>query len=192
MKRNSYCRGLALVLLPFWAGCAPAVIGGGAAGGYKAATDERTLGSMMDDGAITARVNAAMVNDPEVKARQIDVDTLQGVVTLTGTVESEAVAKRAAEIARATEGVREVRSYLQVGSKTFGQAMDDKVTGARIKSDLISEPGIRSMNIDVDVEKGVVTLTGIVENAAQKDKILKIARGDFGVVKVVDNLRVAH
>jgi hyperosmotically inducible periplasmic protein len=181
---------LVCCLLP--AGCAPLLLGGGAAGGYKTATDERTIGSMVDDGVITSRVKTALTRDAEVKARQIDVDTLQGVVTLSGVVESEEVSQQATAIAGATEGVREVRNNLQVGTKSLGQSMDDKLIGSKIKARLVGEPGIRSLNIDVDVHNGVVTLTGIVDNAASKAKALEIAGAASGARRVVDNLRVAR
>lgn len=46
------------------------------------------------------------------------------------------------------------------------------------------------MNIDVDVNRGVVTLTGIVKGNAQKSKVMAIARTTSGAVRVVDNLTV--
>jgi hyperosmotically inducible protein len=171
-------------------GCAPALIGGGAAGGYKAATDPRSVGTMMDDATITGKVKTKMIEDSEVKARNIDVDTLNGEVTLTGMVASAQEQSRAMELARSVPGVKSVKNNLQIDTKTWGEALDDKVIGSKIKAKLIEEPGIRSLNIDVDVDKGVVTLTGIVENPEQKKKAADIARGTSGAVRVVDNLKV--
>jgi hyperosmotically inducible protein len=173
-------------------GCGPAIIAGGATGGYKTATDERTVGRVLDDATITTKINAELVKDPVAKARRIDVDTLDGVVTLTGVVETSEEAKRAGEIAMRVAGVKKVKNNLQIGSKTWGQALDDKVIGSKIKAKLVSEPGIRSLNIDVDVNKGVVTLTGIVKFKYQKDRAIEIARTTSGTVSVVDNIRVKN
>jgi len=52
------------------------------------------------------------------------------------------------------------------------------------------EPEIRLLNIDVDVHKGVVTLTGVVESRDQKKRALEIARTTEDAVRVVDNLHV--
>lgn len=180
----------ALFFLLMATGCAPALIAGGAAGGYKAATDERSLGRMWDDAAITTRVNTGLIKDPVVKSRKIDVDTLEGVVLLTGVVETAAESKRAFKIARKVPGVRKVKNQLQIGSKSLGQSVDDHVIGGRIKAKLFIEPGIRSLNIDVDVVKGVVYLTGLVEHQKQKKRALEIARSTEGTVRVVDNLDV--
>jgi hyperosmotically inducible protein len=57
-----------------------------------------------------------MALDDLVKASAIDVDTSNGVVTLSGTVATEAERQRAVHLARETEGVRSVQDRLRVGS----------------------------------------------------------------------------
>jgi len=173
-------------------GCAPAVIGGGATGAYKVGTDERTAGTMVDDSTVSSKVKIDLISAPEVKARHIDVDVLNGVVTLTGLVGSRAEIKRAEEIALAVEGVKGVTNYLAIGSKSMGQTIDDKLIVGVINKNLIAEPNMKSLNIDVDANNGVVVLTGIVSNAALKNRALEIAGDTAGVVKVIDNLKVAN
>jgi hyperosmotically inducible protein len=181
-----------LILLATLAGCAPAVVGAGAAGGYKVATDERGVGRVWDDATITAKVKNALGESHEVRARNIDVDTVEGAVILTGIVESQEEARKAVDITKGVPGVKEVKNNLQVGSRSLGQAFDDKVIGSKVKAKLIKEPGIRSLNIDVDVNKGVVTLTGVVGYQHQKDRVMEIARTTSGVIEVVDNIKLTH
>ena len=66
------------------------------------------------DGALTAKIKSKMALDDSVKARAIDVDTVDGVVRLTGTVESSHERERALLLARETNGVREVKDGLIV------------------------------------------------------------------------------
>lgn len=172
------------------AGCGAAVVGGGATGAYKVATDERTAGRLWDDSAISSSVKTALVKDPVVKARKIDVDVYEGEVILTGVVANSNEAGRAVEIAAKVDGVRSVKNNLQIGSKTIGQSIDDKLILSKIKTKLIAEPGIRSLNIDVDVNNGVVTLSGIVYYDFQKNKAIDIARTVAGVKKVKSYLIV--
>lgn len=169
-------------------GCTPLVVGGGAAGGYKVATDERTAGRMMDDSTITGNVKAEMVKAKDVKARNIDVDTIDGIVFLSGMVDTEGESSRAAEIAKSISGVTRVKNDLQVGTRTVGEALDDKVLGSKIKTKLIGEPGVRSLNIDIDVYQGVVILIGTAENIEQRDKVVGIAKSAPGTKKVIDNI----
>ena len=78
------------------------------------ADEERTVGQMTDDSAISAKINARYMKDSRVSAMDIDVDTYNGVVTLKGNVPSYESKKRAISIAKRVEGVREVRSELNV------------------------------------------------------------------------------
>jgi len=66
------------------------------------------------DTSITAAIKAKMAADEHVKASNIDVDTKDGIVTLSGTVSSKAEADRAVAIAKEAEGVKSVTSHLVV------------------------------------------------------------------------------
>ena len=70
--------------------------------------------SNLNDFTITARVRAALLNQPDTSRASIDVETIRGVVTLSGSVESVLVEGRALTVAREVDGVREVRSRLRV------------------------------------------------------------------------------
>jgi len=171
-------------------GCAPLILGGGAAAGYKMGSDERTPGTLLDDSTLVAKINVQFFNDPVIRARQIDVDSVQGNVILSGMVETEYEAERAVEIANSVVGVKKVDNNLQIGSRTFMELMTDKQLGIKVKTKLVQEPSVRSLNIDVDVYRGVVTLTGLVESAGTKDTIIELARTTPGAVKIVDNISV--
>lgn len=69
------------------------------------------------DGAITARVHDRLTNDPEVKSRNIDVDTQDAVVTLSGIVENERAREEAVRLAADTEGVARVVDELSVDAQ---------------------------------------------------------------------------
>lgn len=75
----------------------------------------REAGAMISDGAITAKVKAALIADPTVDASRIDVDTHAAVVTLSGQLTDAAQTERAVQIARGVEGVKAVESRLQLG-----------------------------------------------------------------------------
>lgn len=74
----------------------------------------RTVGVALDDTAISARVKAALAGDPDVKARDVQVETYRGTVQLSGFVDSPENIRRAAELARRVDGVREVKNDLLV------------------------------------------------------------------------------
>ena len=160
----------------------------GCAGSQK--TGENPVTGVVDDSTITSRVNHEMIKDDVVKARQIDVDTVGGHVTLTGVVATREESNRAVQIARNVPAVKSVTNNIQIGERSFGDVWTDNVISNKIKAKLIAEPEVRSLNIDVDVYLGVVTLTGIVSTKYQKDRAVQISRSTDGTVKVIDNLKV--
>ena len=68
----------------------------------------------IEDGVVTAKVKAALVQDPITKAHHINVETFKGQVQLSGFVESDAARTRALQVARDIEGVRKVTDAMQV------------------------------------------------------------------------------
>jgi len=171
-------------------GCAPLVIGGAVAGGYKVAREERSVGKIIDDANITATIKTELMHDPIVNAGKIDVDTIEGNVTLTGTLDDQKQITRAVEIAKSIEGVKSVKNNLSVGSKSIGRSVDDKLLGGKIRANLINEPGVPSTSIDIDVQNGKATLTGIVGDKKTKEKIIKIAQETVGIYNVIDNIKI--
>jgi len=77
-------------------------------------TAERSVGEVVDDGVITAKVKAALIDNPTTKARQINVDTRNGVVQLQGFVDSNEEKMQAGQVARSVSGVQSVRNDLEI------------------------------------------------------------------------------
>jgi osmotically-inducible protein OsmY len=74
----------------------------------------KTVGETIDDATITTRVKTALLNDPVVGGMRIDVDTFKGVVTLSGRVKSQNELNTAIALARKIDGVKDVKSTLQI------------------------------------------------------------------------------
>jgi hyperosmotically inducible protein len=83
----------------------------------KAAAAADRTGVVVTDAAITSAVKAKLLADTTVGGLKIDVDTNDGVVTLTGDVASKAEANEAVRLARGTEGVRSVTNKLRVTTR---------------------------------------------------------------------------
>jgi len=71
--------------------------------------------SQMSDASITTSVKAKMIGDSDVKARNIDVNTEEGIVYLMGRVSTAAEKAEAERLARTCDGVRDVVNHLEVG-----------------------------------------------------------------------------
>ncbi len=73
-----------------------------------------TAGQYVDDTSVTSRVKSAIIQDPELKARQIHVETFQGIVQLSGFIDSSKEKMRAEALALNTKGVQSVKNNLIV------------------------------------------------------------------------------
>jgi hypothetical protein len=84
-----------------------------------AGTATRTsTGEYIDDTATTAKVKAAFVKDPLVKALDVNVDTFRGTVQLSGFVDNAEQKARAEEVARTVQGVTTVKNNLALKAST--------------------------------------------------------------------------
>jgi hypothetical protein len=69
-------------------------------------------------------------------------------------------------------------------------AVDDSAITAKVKAALLAEPGLKSLQINVDTKNAAVTLSGAVDSDASKEKAKQVAAGVSGVNSVVDQLTV--
>lgn len=183
-----------------------------------------TVACAQSDPGITTAVKSKMAADDTVKSYRIDVDTKDRVVTLSGAVDTPQARERAIEIARGTDGVRDVVDRLTVtpgATPTTGvddplqdkareaaregqqkaregaerakdamPAMDDATITGKVKTKFLGDTNVPGLKIDVDTKAGVVTLTGTVQTAAEKQRAVELAKETDGVKSVVDRIKV--
>jgi len=77
------------------------------------ATQEST-GEYVSDSWITTKVKAALVEDPQVKATEVNVETFKGAVQLSGFVSSSAAMHQAVRVTRGIKGVTSVKNEMRV------------------------------------------------------------------------------
>ncbi|MFZ3017326.1 MAG: BON domain-containing protein [Gallionella sp.] len=82
--------------------------------GEQVAKTGANLGEAVDDAEITAKVKAAIFAEPGLKTLQISVDTVNGVVTLSGSVDSQSKSDMAKALAAAVDGVTKVENRLEL------------------------------------------------------------------------------
>jgi hyperosmotically inducible protein len=185
-----------------------------AAADVKAAASR--AGEKLADSWLTTKVQAQYFADDDIKSRYINVSSLDGTVTLKGFVESEDVRQQALQIARNTDGVRQINDQLLIGQpparfetapvattgadatevtpqpEAGGAAapLTDAMIASRIQSQYFLDSMVKARAIDVASANGVVTLRGQVASDAERAQALRIARTTEGVQRVEDSLTV--
>jgi osmotically-inducible protein OsmY len=141
------------------------------------------------DATINTTVKNKLAADPTTSGARINVDTSNGVVTLSGTVPTPAEKSEAERIARTTQGVTQVANNITVEQGESGAkgGLNDATILTTIKSQLLTN-GITGTN--VDVKNGEVTITGVVDNAQDRARAEEIARHASGVKSVNNQLTI--
>lgn len=169
------------------AACAAIVLGLGACSSTQSASTQ------IDDATITGAVKAKLTADPEINAFNIDVDTDEGVVRLSGRVEKALARAEAERLARTTSGVRRVINDIDVGRTTAGERLSSAGLAAKVKAKIAADPELNPFNIDVDGgADGVITLSGRVATRAARAEAERLARNTEGVEDVRNLLKVGE
>lgn len=161
--------------------------------------ESETLAAALDDTGITAQVKGRLASDARTQPADIAVETNNGVVTLTGTAPSAAARNAAEDLARMVPEVRSVDNRInaphpvddmadsaQAAAAQAGASVDDAWITTKVKSALLADPQTEGLEIDVDTEQGVVTLSGEIDSAAEQKQAVEIASGIDGVQAVDD------
>lgn len=175
----------------------------------------------IQDAWIKGKLEGVYLFNEHLSPFSIDTSVDNGVVRLTGEVESEIDKELAGEIAKGIDGVREVDNRLQVdaGGATgqeraavvrdrnadrngvrereaqsenkFARWVGDATITAVIKSKLLANDNVSGMNIGVDTQGSRVTLSGEVESEEARQLAEEIAENTEDVEEVENNLKVA-
>ena len=93
-----------------------------------------------------------------------------------------------------TERAREIGATVgertAVAAHDARRALTDGQVTAKIKAKMALDDSIKALDVNVDTNGSTVTVSGVVDSAAQRDRVLRLARETAGVTAVVDRLRV--
>lgn len=144
------------------------------------------LGELTDEDIETA-VSLAFTFDPRVYSFEPNVSVDDGLVTLTGTVDSVAARRAAAQTAMDTVGVWRVRNYLTVEPP---EVVLDGELEEHVESALTWNPIVERHEIDVETTGGAVYLYGEVDSEFERSEASRVAGNIAGVIDVENYLRV--
>lgn len=161
-----------------------------------------TLTAALDDTAITAKVKTRLASDARTENAKIEVETNNGVVTLTGTAPSGDAKSAAEDLARNVETVRGVDNKIdaptamstlekkvETAADATGEAVTDTVITTKVKAAFADSNAVNASDIEVNTEGGYVTLEGTVTSMDARSEAVKLASNIDGV-KGVDGDRL--
>jgi osmotically-inducible protein OsmY len=189
-RLNSMLCVVCLVALPMaLGGCAGVLVVGGlaaAGGGGYAAAQERGVAGAVGDLEIQTDVQGAFVDAGPGLQEGIATTVYQGRVMLTGRVATPDMKARAVQVASRVPGVKALYDEVEVAtpSSTWDATKDAWIT-ARLRSEMMLDPDVRSGNYTIDTSNGSVYLIGSARTQAELELATRIARYIPGVKRVV-------
>lgn len=141
----------------------------------------------LTDTSISDVVEDELLMDTAVPSHLINVVTVDGVVTLSGSVDNILAKERAARIAQTVKGVRSVVNKIIVDPsilRTDSQILDD------VQEALLMDPATEAYEIKVAVDDNVVTLSGTVDSWQEKVLCEKVTKGVKGVKDLKSDITV--
>ena len=149
------------------------------------------------DAWVGTKVKTALLFHRNVRATKTDVNVKDGVVILSGEASSQAQKELTTEYAKDVEGVKEVKNEMTIAktagkpTETTGEKIDDASITAQVKSSLLSHRSTSAMKTKVSTTDGVVTVSGVAKNAAEKSLVTKLVTDIDGVSSVINNMTIA-
>ena len=142
----------------------------------------------LDDNDITEAIETKLFVDAAVSSQLIDVETVEGITKLSGSVGTVLGKDRAERIAESIKGVRSVINNLSVKPVV----RKDENIKTDINKALALNPAAESYVIDVNVEDSVAELSGTVESWAEQKIVIEAAKGVRGVKEVIENIQIDY
>jgi hyperosmotically inducible periplasmic protein len=151
-----------------------------------------SMGAQIDDSIITASVKSALLANPDINSFDLQVETRKGVVLVSGFVDSKLQIDQALAVTRSVSGVVDVENGVSLKGEqsTMGTQLEDTAVTSRVKTALLADPDVRSLDISVLTRQGAVQLTGFVNSQAQIEQATTIARAAEGASSVKNELVV--
>ncbi|HNR31162.1 MAG TPA: BON domain-containing protein [Candidatus Hydrogenedentes bacterium] len=158
---------------------------------------KRGFGQRMRDASVSANVRGVLLRDGETKGVKIGVETVNGVVTLSGVANSGEQKAKIGQSAAQARGVVEVVNNLTVLDRpalgTFqniGRQFKDEWVEKRVETAITVNRHVRIRHLDVEVNDGVCVLSGNVDSQEEKELAGSLASAVPGVRELVNDIAV--
>ena len=147
------------------------------------------------DAWIDGKAEATLLFNGNLDSFDINTDVENGVVRLTGEVDTEVDSDLAEELVANIDGVTEVDNRLTISEPEAGTSevledLNDAKIATVVKTRLLFEGEVSGSDIDVDAEDGVVTLKGKVDSDAERDLAVAIAENTDDVKDVIAKIDI--
>ena len=165
--------------------------------GVSIAMDPRTLGTQIDDSIMDKSLETRILGIDKKYFLSVKAKVLDGRIFLTGKVDSPDEKLKLTKVAWETKGARSVKNDIKIKEKfKFKQSAKDLLITSQLRSAMIFNKKIKSVNYNIDSYKKVIYIYGIAITEDERKEVIKESKEILDVedvvasILLVDDLRV--
>ena len=157
--------------------------------GVSIAMDPRTLGTQIDDSIMDKSLETRLLAMNKNYFLSVKSKVLDGRIFITGKVDAPEEKLKITKLAWETKGARSVKNDLKIKEKfNFTQTAKDVLITSQLRTALITNKKIKSVNYDIDTYKKIIYVYGISQNEEERGEVINEAKQVLDVEDVVTSI----
>tara|TARA_Y100001935_G_C17190152_1_gene449641 strand:+ start:25 stop:618 length:594 start_codon:yes stop_codon:yes gene_type:complete len=186
MKPKKYFPIIILLLL---SGCIGYSSTGVLGTGVSIALDPRTIGTQIDDSLMQKNLRAKLILMDKAYLLKVKTKVLDGRIFITGKVDTVEEKLKITKLGWEIKGARSVKNDLKIKEKfNFSQTAKDVLITSQLRTALITNKKIKSVNYDIDTYKKIIYVYGISQNQEERTEVVNEAKKVLDVKDVVTSI----
>ena len=178
-----------LFLFVFTTGCVGYSSTGVLGTGVSVAIDPRTIGTQIDDSIMQKNLRAKLILMDKSYLLNVKTKVLDGRIFITGKVNTVEEKLKITKLGWEIKGARSVKNDLKIKEKfNFTQTAKDVLITSQLRTALITNKKIRSVNYDIDTYKKIIYVYGISQNEEERAEVINEAKQVLDVEDVVTSI----
>jgi len=186
MKFKKY---FSIIMFLLFSGCVGYSSTGVLGTGVSIALDPRTIGTQIDDSLMQKNLRAKLIMLDKSYIINVKTKVLDGRIFITGKVDTVEEKLKITKLGWEIKGARSVKNDLKIKEKfNFSQIAKDVLITSQLRTALITNKKIKSVNYDIDTYKKIIYVYGISQNEEERAEVINEAKKVLDVEDVVTSI----
>ena len=188
-KKMKFKKYFPVIVFLLFSGCVGYSSTGVLGTGVSIALDPRTIGTQIDDSLMQKNLRAKLILLDKSYIINVKTKVLDGRIFITGKVDTVEEKLKITKLGWEIKGARSVKNDLKIKEKfNFSQVAKDVLITSQLRTALITNKKIKSVNYDIDTYKKIIYVYGISQNEEERAEVINEAKKVLDVEDVVTSI----
>jgi len=157
--------------------------------GVSIALDPRTIGTQIDDSIMQKNLRAKLINMDTNYILSVKTKVLDGRIFITGKVDTIEEKLKITKLGWEVKGARSIKNDLQIKDKfNFKQTAKDLLITSQLRTAMITNKNIKSVNYNIDTYKKKIYVYGIAQDEDERGEVINEAKQILDVEDVISSI----